>query len=95
MKHWLVLNALKRKDEEIELLKELIEYSKRPGVEIEYYNKDSGSFDSIFSVKTEQSYNDLDLPCNSGSNSFRRLLRKPNDISKGINFNEYIEIVMK
>lgn len=91
-KHWLILD---KKDIDMmsatELVKELVAYQKEHKATIEIYHRDSGSYEHIFSVETDQTYNDLDLTCNSGSNSFKRVEHKPKNIHKGRVFEEYIQ----
>ena len=91
-KHWLVLDMLKKdKGDAQDLVKELIDYQNQRGSTIKLYHRDSGTFEHIFSVETEQNYNDLDLSCNGMFNSFYHLSSKPKNIHKGKDFKEYIK----
>jgi len=91
-KHWLVLDMTeKTKEQATELINELVEYQRQHGATIELFHRNSGTFEDIFSLECSQCYNDLDLPCNAGFNSFYRLQRKPSNIHRGIEFEDYLQ----
>jgi len=91
-KHWLVLDKMdKDKIKALELVNELVKYQKEREVEIELYHRDSGTFEHIFSVESTQHYNELELPCDSLSNSFKKLAKKPKSIHKGRSFDDYAQ----
>lgn len=95
-KHWLVIDYTRKNEEEVtELLDNLIKYKKEHNATVELFHRNSGTFEHIFSVECSQSYNELDLPCNSGFNSFYRLQRKPSNIYKGRDFRDYVQRMNK
>jgi len=91
-KHWLVLDKTKKdKIQASELVNELVKYQKECEVEIKLYHRDSGTFEHIFSVESTQHYNELELSCDSVSNSFKKLAKKPKSIHKGRSFDDYVQ----
>lgn len=81
-KHWLVVSS-NSKFEKMQW-ENINEYLlKYPESKIEVFYKEQGSFDKIFCLETTQTYNQLDLDCNSHfQGSLKRANKKPNDISK-------------
>jgi len=97
-KHWLKIHGCWSQKATLKAWDNLNEYLKKyPTAKITVYNLTAGNmFHKFFCLECEQSYNDLDLDCNSSfDGSLIRLTKKPSMLEEAKDFDTLFNIYTK